>query len=65
MIIKEGYDATNLEIKIGSTEKGTIQFWIYSEKINGGRELLSFMTFDEVFRLKLELEQAIKDVFRL
>lgn len=71
MKIKDGYNDKECEIRINGNSNGSVELWLIQNGLPDTpefmkyKETLSYMTLDELYNLKKEVENAIKDVFNL
>jgi len=71
MKIKDGYNNQECEIRIHGNTNGSIELWLIQNGLPNTpefikyKETLSYMSLDELYQLKKEVESAIKDVFNL
>jgi hypothetical protein len=67
MKIKEGYNGAEIEIRIAAQENGSIELWLTQNglpsEVEKYRQTLSYMTADELFKLKEEVTQAARDLY--
>ena len=62
MIIKEGFNGQETEIKISTQTNNSIELWI-RESGKDNKESLSYLTPTELNELFLEVQRAGKDLF--
>ena len=62
MIIKEGFNGQETEIKISTQPNNSIELWI-RESGKDNKESLSYLTPTELNELFLEVQRAGKDLF--
>lgn len=63
MKIKDGYNGKEMVLRIASQGNGSIEMWIEHSDILEGKEVLTYMTAEELLALFQEVKNAGRDLF--